>query len=297
MNEMKQQPQLSIIIVHYRTYELTKQTIESILMESYGFEFEILLVDNASGDGSIEKLAEDFLEEQRKGRLLILCNQENLGFSKANNIAIRKAKGSEILLLNSDTKIVQNAIKQSLDAMKQRPQVGALGVRILLADGSLDHACKRGFPTPAASLCYFLKLHRLFPHSPFFAAYIAGHIPQDQTAQVDSLSGAYMLLRREALMEAGLLCEDYFMYGEDIDLCFQIKKSGWQILYFSEAQIIHYKGGSGRKNPKVIREFYRAMKVFYDRNYASHYPKIIRYLMVLAVDFACKRALKKARRT
>lgn len=290
--------ELSIIIVHYKTYDLTKQTIDSVHRESSGFSYEILLVDNHSDDGSIERLARDYADEVAKERLHIIENKANLGFAKANNIGIRQAQGEYILLLNSDTEISDNAIGKSLIPFRKEERLGALGCRVLLPDGTLDHACKRGFPTPAASLFYFAKLHRLFPKSSVFAAYTAGHLSEYETAEVDCITGAYMLLRREALAEVDNLCEAYFMYGEDIELCYRLRRSGWKILYFSEASILHHKGGSGKagnqvKNPKVLYEFYHAMKIFYDRNLKDDYPAAVRYGIRAAVDIAYYLAKRK----
>lgn len=275
--------------MHYKTYELTKQTVDSVCRESAGFSYEIVLVDNHSADGSIERLQQDYADEIAKENLRIIQNEDNFGFAKANNIGVRAARGEYILFLNSDTQVVDNAIGKCLIPFRKDKSLGALGCRVLLPNGTLDHACKRGFPTPAASLFYFMKLHRVFPTSKRFAAYTAGHLSEHQNAEVDCITGAYMLLRRQAFEEAGYLCEDYFMYGEDIELCYRLWEKGWRILYFSEASILHHKGGSGGhqvRNPKVLYEFYHAMKIFYDRNLKEKYPKLVRILIHRAVDIA-----------
>lgn len=289
----REAPELSILIVHYRTYDLTKQTLDSVLAESRGFSYEIILIDNHSADGSFERLESDYREEIGEGRIVPISNTENQGFSKANNLGAKVAKGRYLLLLNSDTELVGNTIGDCLREIKEDECVGALGCRLILTDGKLDHACKRGFPTPAAALFYFAKLHRLFPRSGVFAAYTAGHLSEDRSAEVDCLSGAFMLMRKEAFEEAGRLSEAYFMYGEDVELCWKLREKGWKVRYFSGATLIHHKGGSGKKNPKVLYAFYEAMKIFYERNLQERYPRFMKRLIFFAVDIAYHRAERK----
>ena len=147
---------LSIIIVHYKTYELTVQTIESVLSNEFEQEYEIILVDNCSKDGSIEQIEEKFSEIISKKLLILIKNSRNLGFAKGNNIGIKKSKGKYILLLNSDTQLLPSALTQSIDKIESDDKIGILGGKVILPNGQLDHACKRGFPTPLASLYYFL---------------------------------------------------------------------------------------------------------------------------------------------
>ena len=175
----------------------------------------------------------------------IFINQNNLGFAKANNIAMRVSKGEYILLLNSDTVVKDDCLGKCISQMDKNPRLGALGCKVVLPDGSLDHACKRGFPTPKASLYYLLKLYKKNPIK--YGLYDALHLQVDETGEVDCLMGAFMLMPKDVLNKVGLLDEDFFMYGEDIDLCYRIKESGYQILYYPSAQIIHHKGGSSKK--------------------------------------------------
>ncbi|MFT8350512.1 glycosyltransferase family 2 protein [Clostridium saccharoperbutylacetonicum] len=257
---------LSIIIVNYNTYTLTKQTIESITQKEHLFQYEILLVDNASKDGSIEKLQETFNDLILKKVLKVFINTSNLGFAKANNIGMRAAEGQYILLLNSDTVINEDCLEQSLKEMDKDLNLGALGCKIVLPDGKLDHACKRGFPTPKASLYYLLKLYKINPIK--YGQYDALHLKEDEVGEVDCLMGAFMLMPKTALDKAGLLDEDFFMYGEDIDLCYRIKENGYKILYYPKATITHYKGGSSKKKrTKVIYDFHNAMWIFYKKHY------------------------------
>ena len=211
---------LSIIIVNYNTYNLTKQTIDSILDKEYSFSYEIILIDNASIDGSIEMLEQDLKVFEDKVHILI--NSTNLGFAKANNQGIRAAKGEYILLLNSDTFILEGCLQEALSKVTSDRQIGALGGKVMLPDGSLDHACKRGFPTPKAALYYFLKLDRKAPLK--YGQYDALHLGEDESGEVDVLMGAFMLMPKKVLHEVGLLDEAFFMYGEDIDLCIGLKE-------------------------------------------------------------------------
>jgi len=270
---------LSIIMVSYNTKELTKQTLNSISKDkNRDFDYEIFIVDNHSQDGSIEMIRHCFPEVK------LIVNQKNLGFAKANNIAIKEAAGKFILLLNSDTFVHDNGLEKSLKYLQTHPKVGALGCKVMLPDGTLDHACKRGFPTPAASFYYLLKLDKSFPNSKRFGAYDLTYLSENETQEVDSLTGAFMMVRKETIEEIGLLDEDYFMYGEDIDWCYRIKQKGWKIIYFPKAVITHYKGGSSKKKKtKLIYEFHRSMWLFFKKHYRKDSGIIVTVLVYLGI--------------
>lgn len=271
---------LSIIIVNYNTYMLTKQTIDSILNQEHPFTYEIILVDNASTDGSIQQLKEDFKNQEQLVHIIV--NYSNLGFGKANNIGMRLSRGEYILLLNSDTVIGEFCLEKCLNRLQEQKEVGALGCKVVMGDGSLDHACKRGFPTPKASLYYFLKLDKKNPKK--YGLYDALHLGEDEVGEVDALMGAFMLMPRKVLDEVGLFDEDYFMYGEDIDLCYRIKAAGYKVVYYPEARIIHYKGGSSKKRrTKVIYDFHHAMWIFYRKHYYKEYNLGITILVWLGI--------------
>ncbi|MGL5676321.1 MAG: glycosyltransferase family 2 protein [Cellulosilyticaceae bacterium] len=273
---------LSIIIVNYNTYRLTKQTIDSVLLEQVDFEYEIILVDNASRDGSIEQLQEEFRPYTQTGKIKIIVNQDNLGFSKGNNVGIRVAIGEYILLLNSDTYLGDQCLTKSIKYIEEHPEIGALGCKVVLPDGTLDHACKRGFPSPKASLYYFMKLHKI--NQKKYGLYDALHLQEDEIGEVDCLMGAFMLMPRAAIDKVGMLDEDFFMYGEDIDLCYRIKQGGYQIVYYPEAMIIHYKGGSSKKRrTKVIYDFHNAMWIFYKKHYKDVYNFVINGLVGVGI--------------
>lgn len=281
---------LSIVIVNFNTFDLTFRAISSILKTEQKFSFEIMLVDNASSDDSLQKLEKTFQRLILEGKIKIFTNSENLGFSKANNICICKAQGEYILLLNSDTKVLDNTLELCINRIEKENievlKVGALGCRLILEDGSLDHACKRGFPTPCASFFYFTRLDKLNPKR--FGKYDALQLNEYQTGEVDAISGAFMLIPKKVLNEVGTLDESFFMYGEDLDLCFRIKKAGYKILYEPAGTVVHYKGGSGGENNiRVVNEFYNSMWLFYRKHYWHRYPKIAGFFVFFGIRINC----------
>lgn len=269
---------LSIIIVNYNTKKLLEDTIQAVIDTMALIRYEIIVVDNDSCDGSIE------LVKKKYSHVKLIENKDNLGFPKANNIGIKKALGRYILLLNSDTKVLGHCIEKCLEYMDMNFDIGALGCKLLLANGKLDHACKRGFPTPESSLFYILNLHKLFPASKRFGQYTLDYLPIDKINEVDALTGAFMMVRKEVINKVGLLDENFFMYGEDLDWCFRIKEAGYKIIYYPEAVTIHYKGGSSkRKRYKTIYEFHRAMYIFYNKHYRNKYNFMVTGIVFAAI--------------
>lgn len=257
---------LSIIIVNYNTCEITLNCLKSVFESELMYTYEVILIDNNSSDSSVKRIETDFPQVR------LICNDQNLGFSKANNQGIRLAKGRYILLLNSDTVIAKDTLSIMIEFMDNHYNVGAAGCKIVLPDGSLDKACRRGFPTPSASFYYAFGISKLFPKHPKFNQYQLTHLDPDQDYPVDCLVGAFMMVRTEAIQQAGLLDEEFFMYGEDIDWCYRIKQAGWEIHYYPYTQIIHYKGASSRRKPfKIIYEFHRAMYLFHRKHYRKKY--------------------------
>lgn len=257
---------VSILILNYKTCELTLQAIRSIYQSITSYSYEIILVDNASNDGSVETFRKEY------PKLALIDNQENVGFAKANNQAMELAQGRFVLLLNSDTVIQPDTLETMIRFMDERPEVGASGCKIILPDGSLDKACKRGFPTPSASFYYAFGFSKLFPHVPGFNQYQLGYLDPDEDYSIDCLVGAFMMVRREAIEQVGGLDEQFFMYGEDIDWCYRIKQAGWTIWYYPKTYIVHYKGASSRRRPvKIIYEFHRAMALFHRKHYQEKY--------------------------
>lgn len=257
---------LSIIIINYNTCELTLNCLKSVYDSQTKYTYEVIVVDNNSHDDSVKEI------ENRYPDVRLICNKENLGFSKANNQGIRMAKGRYILLLNSDTIVEKHTFQQMLELMDQKPDLGAAGCKVVLPDGSLDKACRRGFPTPSASFYYAFGIAKLFPDNPRFNQYQLSYLDPDEEYPVDCLVGAFMMVRREAIEQVGLLDEQFFMYGEDIDWCYRIKQAGWKNYYYPRTSITHYKGASSRKKPfKIIYEFHRAMYLFHKKHYQKKY--------------------------
>jgi len=266
---------LSIIIVNYRTYDLTKQTIESVINKNHPFSYEIYVVDNASNDRSLEKLQEDFFEESESNLIKFIANEENKGFAHANNLALNQISSKYILLLNSDTIVVDDCLEKCIDYMESDDTVGAVGCKVVLPDGKLDKACRRSFPDFNVSFYRMTGLSYIFPKSERFGRYNLTYLDENETYEVDCLVGAFMMVRSAATCQIGLLDETFFMYGEDIDWCYRIKAAGWKIMYYSDAEIIHYKGASSKQKNKLIYEFYRAMYIFYNKHYKDEYSRII----------------------
>ncbi|MFL0376183.1 glycosyltransferase family 2 protein [Paenibacillus amylolyticus] len=256
----------SIIIVNYNTCQLTLDCLASVYASQTSYKYEVIVIDNASHDGSVEAIREVYPDVQ------LIANQNNTGFAVANNQGMEVAKGRYVLLLNSDTVIQPDTLHTMIYCMDRHPEMGASGCKVILPDGSLDKACKRGFPTPSASFYYAFGISRLFPDRPKFNQYQMGHLSPDDEYPVDCLVGAFMLVRRETIDQVGGLDETFFMYGEDIDWCYRIKEAGWGIFYYPRTYIVHYKGGSARRKPlKITYEFHRAMWVFHRKHYAKKY--------------------------
>ncbi len=261
---------VSIIIINYNTYKLTLDALKSIYHSETKYTYEIIVIDNHSSDNSVLEI------KKKYPYVKIIENKENVGFARANNQAIQLTNGSYVFLLNSDTMIQNDTIEVLTDFMNKHPAVGVSGCKVNLPDGSLDKACKRGFPTPFASLSYMLKLDKLFPNSPKLNQYHLGHLDPNKDYPVDSLIGACMLVRKQAIDQVGLLDENFFMYGEDIDWCYRMKELDWIVYYYPYTSILHYKGASSRKKPvKIIYEFHRAMYLFYKKHFFHKYSILV----------------------
>ncbi len=270
---------LSVVIVNYQTFELTRNTINSIFEYSYPFSYEILVVDNASSDDSLSRLQDYF-----KDKVTFIASKENNGFAAGNNQALRVAKGKYVLLLNSDTIVWENTLENIYSYMEEHTDVGASGCRVLLENGDLDKACKRSFPNVKNS---FFRLFHI-PTNSKDDNYNLDDLPDDEIYEIDCLTGAFMFMRAEALNEAGLLDETFFMYGEDIDLCYRIKKAGWKIIYYGESKITHLKGASSKKQKnKLIYEFYRAMYIYYKKHHANESSFLVNIVVYIGIAVLC----------
>lgn len=243
-----------------------------------GIEVEVFVVDNNSVDNSLEMVREKFPEVK------IIANKENVGFSRANNQALRIAKGEYMLLLNPDTVVEEDTFKKVINFMDRHPDAGGLGVYMIDGKGNFLPESKRGLPTPMVAFYKIFGLSALFPKSKIFGKYHLGFLDKEKTHEVEILSGAFMLLRKQALDKVGLLDEDFFMYGEDIDLSYRIIKAGYKNYYFPETRIIHYKGESTKKSSvNYVFVFYNAMIIFAKKHFSQKNASVFSFLINMAI--------------
>jgi len=269
-------PDISVIILSFNTEDLTLACLRSVMDSQLGsLTMEVILVDNASSDATVKEVRAVFPSVN------IIENKTNAGFAKGNNIGMHVAKGRYMLLLNSDTEVDPDAIRDVCIDMEKRPRAGAMTCTLVLTDGSMDPACHRGFPTPWASFTYFTKLEALFPKSTFFGAYHQGYKQMTVPHQVDAISGAFCMVRRETIEEVGYLDEAFFMYGEDLDWAYRMKEKGWEIWFDPDTTTLHRKKKSGRshgdKKRRMVNDilFYDTMKLFYKKHYEKKYSWIL----------------------
>jgi len=286
---------LSIIIVSFNTKEVIKKCLLSIKanFDKYPINFEIIVVDNDSHDGTVEFLLD--LEKKQKN-LHIFLNKANLGFGKANNIGLKKSKGKYILYLNSDAIITDIDFRDLIRVMEMENNIGALTIKVVLSNGEIDPASHRGFPTLWNSFTYFSGLERLFFYTPLlnkiFGGYHLVNLNLNNIHQVDVITGAFLLSKKEILDKIGGFDEDYFAYGEDIEMAFQIKKLGYKIIYYPLWKVLHLKSVSGlkKKGNEVVRKktsgyFFDSMKIFYNKHYSQNHFWLINKLVFLAIDY------------
>ena len=257
---------LSIIIVNYNVKYFLEQCLESVFLAIKNIAAEVFVVDNRSSDDSVKYLKPLFPDVK------FIENQENVGFSKANNQAIAQSQGEYILLLNPDTVIGENSLTNVCRFMDENPQAGAVGVKMLDGYGQFLPESKRGFPSPWNSFCKMTGLSRLFPYSKRFGEYHLKYLNKNYIHAVNILAGAFMMVRKKAVEKAGYLDERFFMYGEDIDWSYRIIHSGYKNYYYPEP-ILHYKGESTKKDIKYVKHFYEAMLIFFNK----HYPRSNRF--------------------
>lgn len=272
---------VSVIIVNYNVKHFAEQCLHSVKTATGELSIEVFLVDNGSTDGSVEYLKNRFPSVE------IIVNDENLGFGRANNLALSRAKGRYLLILNPDTILGEDTIKQLVNYLDANPRAGAVGPKILTREGSFDISSKRGLPTPWVAFCRLSGLAKLFPGSRTFGRYDLLYLDPDQPAEVDSLVGSCMMVRDEAYRQVGGFDEDYFMYGEDIDWCYRIKQAGWQVHYAPVTTIVHFRGESVRRsNLNRERAFYGAMHLFVDKHFRNRYPLGAHWLISLGIFLA-----------
>lgn len=259
---------LSVVIVNYNVKYYLEQCLESVRRASEGLQVEVFVVDNLSTDGSIAYLKERFPE------VTFIENKENVGFARANNQAIRMSTGKYVLLLNPDTIVAEHTLGDFVHFMDEHPEAGGAGAYMLRTDGTFALESRRGLPTPFVAFCKMSGLASFFPKSRVFGRYYMRYLDENEVGEIEIISGAYMFLRREALDKVGLLDEDFFMYGEDIDLSYRILKGGYRN-YFLPTRMLHYKGESTEKSSyRYVYTFYQAMRLFFRKHYA-HYSFLV----------------------
>lgn len=269
---------LSVIIVNYNVKYFLEQALVSVQNALKGIESEIFVVDNCSNDGSKEMVQERFKD------VILIVNQKNLGFSKANNIAVKQSNGEYILLLNPDTVVEEDTFEKVIEYMDQNPEAGSLGVKMIDGKGNFLPESKRSLPTPKIAFYKAFGLSSLFPKSKEFGKYHLGYLDEDEVNEVEVLAGAFMLLRKSVLDLTGLLDEDYFMYGEDIDLSYRINKAGFKNIYYPQTRIIHYKGESTKKGSlNYVKMFYNAMVIFSRKHFGKSRANLFSLIINTAI--------------
>jgi GT2 family glycosyltransferase len=281
---------LAIVILNYNTAALLRDCLHSVLACQGNFRYQVCVVDNASTDGSVEMVQAEF------PGLPLIANRVNVGYSAGNNAGLRwfgfgHGAGNEqahrlpryALLLNPDTVAPPATFAEMIAFMDAHPGIGVAGPRVRRPDGTLDLACRRSFPTPQVSFYRMMGLSRLFPKSKRFNEYNLQYLPEDAVHPVDSVVGAYMQVRGQAIEQVGLLDEHFFMYGEDLDWAKRIKDGGWQVWYNGQSQITHVKGAASRQSNKSRIDFYEAMWLFYRKHYRQQMPWLLDQLIMLGV--------------
>ncbi|HEX3095602.1 MAG TPA: glycosyltransferase family 2 protein [Patescibacteria group bacterium] len=275
---------ISFVITPWNCKDLLEATIKSIYNSQTQYQYEIIVYDHGSTDGSLEMLDRDFPQVK-------LIRGGDVGFAAANNEGLKISTGRYVTLLNADTEISTDTVETMVKFMDSRPDIGVgTGKLVLAVSGKLDPACRRGFPTPWVSFARFSGLAKLFPKSALFNRYNMSYLSEDDEYELDSCSGAFLMMRREVMEKIGMLDTTFYMYGEDIDWCYRTKLAGYKVYYYPRTTILHYKGYlSGksktkkRHNPRPTWEFYRAMFLFYDKNYKNKYPKILGFFIRIAI--------------
>jgi GT2 family glycosyltransferase len=288
---------ISVIIVSYNTKEILLNCLRSLHSQGGNVDLEVFVVDNVSTDGTVAAVRAEFPQYR------VIANETNVGFSGANNQAIRMCSGRYILLLNPDTVLEPDVLTKMVEFMEEQHDVGMVSCKLVTRDGGLDLACRRTFPSLWDGLCRASGLSQWFPKSRLLARYNLTYLDEDQTCEVDAVNGAFMFARREAVEEVGLLDEDYFMYVEDLDWCYRFGKSGWKVVYHPAATTVHLKGQSGNpRSSAMIRELFRSTKLFYRKNCFADMGLLRRATILMCLDIwkwatLLKNAFRRNKRT
>lgn len=285
---------LAIVIVNYNVSQLLKRCLQSILNSEHSLKIDVCVVDNKSLDNSVDMVRQSYPQVR------LIVNDTNKGYPAANNQGMRLLGVEEpvlanrpryVLLLNPDTEIRAETLANMVDYMDHNPSIGILGPRLIMPDGNLDVACRRSFPTPEISFYHYSGLSRLFPNSKRFGRYNMTFLDENQIAEVDSVVGACMMVRRSAIDQAGLMDDRFWMYGEDLDWAKRIKDLGWKVVYYPAVTVLHVKRASSRQNHRAKIEFYRAMLIFYYKHYYEQTPFFLHWLILLGVGIKGGRSI------
>lgn len=301
---------LSVIILSFNTRELLEKCLESVVSgqclvasdekkkppatNHQSPITEIIVVDNGSTDGSVEYLRKFKIQS---AKFKIIENKENLGFAGGNNVGLRQAEGKFILFLNSDTELYPESLKKAVQFMEENPRVGAMTPKTILYSGGMDQDCHRGFPTPWASITYFLGLEKLFPKNHLFGQYHKFYEDLETPHEIDAGFGTFMIIRSEVYKNVGGWDESYFFYGEDLDYFYRIKQAGWKVMFYPEVLLKHHKGGSSglRKESKNVtlasretriktaKASIKAMEIFYKKFYKNKYPWFLTAIVLAGI--------------
>ena len=283
---------LSIIILSYNTRPLLRNCLQAISKaKKNDYQIETIVVDNDSSDSSQKMVVDEFLW------VTLIKSRKNLGFAGGNNLGLKSTRGRYLLFLNSDTEIMPEALIKMVEFMDKNLKVGASTPKTLLFSGGMDQDCHRGFPTPWASVTYFLGLEKLFPKSKIFGQYHQFYLDLNKIHEIDAGFGTFMFVRQKALEQVGNWDENYFFYGEDLDLFYRIKKADWKIMFYPEPLVTHHKGASSglRKESKevarpsretrikVAKASIKAMEIFYKKFYQDKYPSWLTWIVLLGI--------------
>lgn len=277
---------LAIVIVNYNVCDLLRKCLRSVYASGGEVSYRVCVVDNDSEDESVGMVRKEFPQA------VVIDNDDNVGYPTANNQGLRllgvmESEESDrpryCLLLNPDTEVPPEAFKYLIDYLDSNPQVAVVGPKLVMPDGNLDLACRRAFPSPEVSAYRMFGLSRLFPNSPRFARYNMTFLPEDELAEVDSVVGAFMMVRVAAVSQVGLMDERFWMYGEDLDWAKRMKDSGWKVIYNPAVSVLHVKRASSRHSARAQVEFYRAMLIFYYKHYRGETTRVLHWLILLGI--------------
>ncbi len=285
---------LAVVIVNYNVSELLRRCLQSVFDSKHSLSVAVCVVDNNSPDNSASMVRQNFPLVQ------LIENVNNVGYPAANNqgmllLGVNHLEPSKrpryVLLLNPDTEVPADAFANLVNYLDRNQEVGVLGPKLIMPDGNLDLACRRSFPTPEVSFYRLSGLGRIFPHSRRFGRYNMTYLDEDQLSEVDSVVGAFMMVRGSAIDRVGLMDERFWMYGEDLDWAKRIKDAGWIVVYYPEVTVLHVKRASSRQNSRAEMEFYRAMLIFYYKHYHDSTPFYLHWLVLLGVGFKGRRSI------